>query len=144
MTALQRYLCKLLGCSSSIPAAGAQAFRFWVNPQSYMEGNKMRLTNEQQVVVTVAPKTAAGRDAPVDGDVVFASSDDSVATVTPGDDGKSATVTAVAPGIAQITARFDADLGEGTREIEASGALEVVDAEAATAEIVFGEPTLKP
>lgn len=98
-----------------------------------------RLTNEQKVRVTVSPKTGGGHAAKIDGAVKFTSSDESVATVEAIDD-TSATVTAVAPGVAQITASFDADLGDGVREITASGAVEVVEAEAATGEIVFGDP----
>ncbi len=101
-----------------------------------------RITNEQRVLVTVAPKTAAGNPAPIDGAVIFRSSDPAVAVVEPVDEG-SAFVIAVAPGVAQITAAFDADLGEGVRNVTASGALEVVAAEAVTGEIVFGEPELQ-
>lgn len=102
-----------------------------------------RITTEQTVSVTVAPKTAAGNPAPIDGAVEFASSDVTVAIVEQLD-AVSARVIPVAVGVVQITAVFDADLGEGVREVEASGALEVVAAEAVTAEIVFGTPVLIP
>lgn len=99
-----------------------------------------RLTNEQQVGITVAPKTATGKDAVIDGDVVFTSSDPAVATVT-STGPLAAMVVAVAPGVCQITAVFDADLDVGeVREVTATGAVEVVGAEAETAEIVFGAP----
>ena len=99
-----------------------------------------RLTNEQQVAITVAPKTATGKDAVIDGDVVFSSSDEAVATVT-STGPLSAMVVAVAPGVCQILAVFDADLDVGeVPEITATGAVEVVGAEAETAEIVFGTP----
>jgi len=100
-----------------------------------------RITNEQRVLVTVAPKTAAGNPASIDGAVIFRSSDADVAAVEPVDD-TSALVIAGIPGVAQITATFDADLGEGVRNVTASGALEVVAAEAVTGESVFGEPEL--
>lgn len=103
-----------------------------------------RITTDQQVVVSVAPKTAKGKPAKIDGSVTFTSSDTGVATVT-SIDALTATVVAVAEGVAQITASFDADLDEGeVRNVEMSGALEVVAAEATTAEITFGEPTDQP
>ncbi len=103
-----------------------------------------RITNEEQVKVSVAPKTASGRPAAIDGAVSFESSDVAVATVTP-IDSLSALVVAVGPGVAQIRATFDADLDEGeVRTIEMTGALEVVLAEAVVGEITFGAPELQP
>lgn len=98
-----------------------------------------RITTEQKVRVTVQPLTASGKPAKIDGSVKFTSSDEAVASVT-AENATSATVVAVAEGAAQIVATFDADLGEGVREITASGALEVVSPEAESAEIVFGTP----
>ncbi len=113
----------------------------WSLGQNYFEGINManRMTNEQKITASVSPKTAGGHDAPIDGVVTFTSSDESVVSIVVIDD-KSASLVAVGPGVAQITASFDADLGEGVRTIEASGAMEVVAAEATTGEITFGEP----
>lgn len=112
--------------------------------QSYVEGLMARITNEQQVPITVEAKTLAGRPAAIDGDVVFASSDPAVATVTPTGP-QSAMVMSVGLGVAQISAVFDADLDEGeVREIVLTGAIEVVAAEAETVELVFGTPELTP
>lgn len=102
-----------------------------------------RITNEQQVTVMVAPKTAAGRAATIDGAVEFASSDPAVATVE-STGPLSGLVKSVVPGVAQISATFDADLGDGVREVVMTGAIEVVAAEAVTAEITFGDPELIP
>lgn len=102
-----------------------------------------RITTEEQVTVTIAPKTAAGRDARIDGAVEWTSSDPNVATVQ-STGPLSAVVRSVGAGVAQILATFDADLGEGVRPVEMSGALEVVEAEAVRGEIVFGTPELKP
>jgi len=98
----------------------------------------MRINTEQKVKVSVAPKTAGGHDAPIDGAVQFTSDNESVARIEVIDD-TSAYVVAAGTGAALISASFDADLGEGNRSITATGALEVVAAEAETAEIVFGE-----
>jgi hypothetical protein len=125
-------------------AAKHFTFRWATGVQSYVEGLMARITNEQQIPVTVEPKTAAGRPAAIDGDVVFASSDEADATVT-STGSKSAMVRAVAPGVAQISASFDADLDVGeVREVMLTGAIEVVAAEAETGEIVFGTPELTP
>jgi len=102
-----------------------------------------RITIEQRVRVTVQPITAAGNPAPIDGSVAFTSSDPTVASVE-AIDANSAYVTAQDLGAAQIIAVFDADLGEGVRTIESTGAIEVVAAEAVGAEIVFGTPELIP
>ena len=113
--------------------------------QSYVEGtNTMaRITNEQSVNISVTPRTQGGNPAPIDGDVAFSSSDEAVAVILNAS-GRGCTVKAVGLGAAQITAIFDARLGEEVVNVTASGALEVVDAEATTAEIVFGEVFLTP
>jgi len=134
------WLCKIFKCRTTREDV---AFRFALPPQSYIEGTKTRLNTEQQVAVSVVAKTAAGHDAKIDGDVVFASSDTSVATVT-STGPNAATIVATGPGAAQITAEFDADLGAGKRSVLLSGAVEVVDAEADTGELVFASPTLQP
>jgi hypothetical protein len=105
-----------------------------------------RITNEQRIKLSVAPKTAAGRDAKIDGAVTFESSDSILVSIQPIDDLSAYAVANMATegGAVQITATFDADLGQGVRTVSASGALEVVRAEAETAEIVFGDPELAP
>lgn len=118
-------------------------FRWGFGKQTFVEGLMARITTEQRVTVVVNPLTAAGRPARIDGEVEFASSDTAVATVTKTGP-REAVVDSVGPGVAQISAVFDADLGEGVRPVEMTGALEVVEAEAVTAEITFGTPELKP
>jgi uncharacterized protein YjdB len=104
----------------------------------------MRLTTEQFSVIAIAIITALGRPAPIDGAPVWASSDETVAAVIPDPaDPTKATVTAVGPGVAQISVSVDADLGEGVRTITATGAIEVVLAEAQTLELQFGPPQLQ-
>lgn len=106
---------------------------------------KMRLINTQKVGVTAAPVTSAGAPATIQpGSAVWASSDPSVATVEQDPSNElSAVVKAVAgaKGATQIKITADADLGEGVRSIEASGAIEVVVPEAAGfAPLTFGAP----
>jgi hypothetical protein len=58
-----------------------------------------------------------GRPAKVDGAPVWASSDETVLTVTPSSDGMSAVVDTVAAGTARVTVSADADLGTGVASI---------------------------
>ena len=135
---LRKLLCCCL-CKRRHPKG---RLRFWTGPQSFIEGDNLvaRINTEQKVKVTVAPKTAGGHDAPIDGAVSFTSHNESVASIEVIDD-LSAFVVGVGVGAALITATFDADMDEGeNREITATGAIEVVAAEAETAEVVFGEP----
>ena len=118
-------------------------FRWHLSRHHFIEGNRMRLTNEQEVTFSIAAKTAAGNPAPLDGPASVTSSDEAVAVVVMNEDGVSGVVRAVGPGVAQIFATADADLGDGVRPLEFSGAIEVVQAEAEVAEFTFGEPTLK-
>jgi len=148
MRALKKFLCRLFGCHEEPEQDPSELFTFrWHfgnRNQSFVEGNMARITSEQQVSITVEPKTLAGNPAQIDGDVVFASSDEAVATVT-STGPLTAMVVAVGLGVAQISATFDADLDVGElREIVSTGAIEVVGAEAETAEIVFGTPELNP
>lgn len=118
-------------------------FRWLTGNQSYVEGFMARITNEEQVSVVVKPVTPGNHPAKIDGDVVFTSSDDTVATVvSTGQFG--AMVTAVGVGAAQITAVFDARLGDEVLNITLSGAVEVVDAEASNGTLEFGTPELQP
>lgn len=58
-----------------------------------------------------------GQPAPVDGTPVWASSDETVLTVTPSDDGMTAAVDTVGAGTARISVTADADLGAGVSVI---------------------------
>jgi hypothetical protein len=71
------------------------------------------MNTSQQVSATLAITNAAGAAAPVDGVPVWASSDETVVSLTVAADGMSAVAPAVAPGTARITVTADADLGAG-------------------------------
>ncbi len=103
-----------------------------------------RITTEQRVLLTVNPLTEGGNPAAIGGPVLFDSSAPDVVSIEQVDDRSAWAVATGATGAAQILASFDADLGEGVRTVELSGALEVVSAEAVTGEIVFGTPELIP
>ena len=115
-----------------------------LTPVITAETYTMRLTTEQFSLIAFVLATALGRPAASDGPPTWASSDETVATVIPDPaDPTKATVTAVGPGVAQISVSVDADLGEGVRTITATGAIEVVLAEAHTIELQFGPPQLQ-
>lgn len=109
------------------------------------EIKKMRLVNTQKVGVTAAPVTATGAPATVQpGSAVWESSDPSVATVEQDPSNELAAVVKAVPGASgatQIKITADADMGDGVRNIEASGAIEVVVPEAAGfAPLTFSSP----
>lgn len=101
----------------------------------------MILTDTQKVTCTIDPRNIKGNPAPVDGVPQWSSSNPAVATVTPSDDGLSATVTAVGVGVTQISCVADADLDAGeTREITGVLDVDVRPSEAVTLGIVAGTP----
>lgn len=102
-----------------------------------------RITIEQLIPLAIVPRTEAGNIAPIDGAVLFASSNPDVATIEVLSD-STCNVVSVAIGVTQISAQFDADLGAGVRSIILTGAVEVVAAEAIAGELAFGTAVLKP
>lgn len=82
-----------------------------------------------------------GFPATVDGDTVFASDNEAVAKVSTDADGKPQLEITGSPGqTCQITATADADLGAGTRQVIATGTVEVVAGEAVTGTLNIGDP----
>src|ERR1044072_5307984 len=67
--------------------------------------------------VTLSITNQAGNPASVDGVPSWASSDETILTVSAAADGMSAEVRTVAPGQARISVQADADLGSGTQTI---------------------------
>ena len=89
---------------------------------------------------------ADGDAAPVDGVPVWASSDETVLSVTPAADGMSADISTVAPGTARITVSADADMGSGVQTI--TGATEDINVTngnvASVMTLVLPTPVAKP
>lgn len=76
------------------------------------------LLTSQEFRPTVTFTTDSGQPARVDGTPVWASSDATIASVTPSADGMSAVVRPVAPGgPVRISVSADADLGAGVKPI---------------------------
>lgn len=105
------------------------------------------LTEEEQVVLKITPKTKKGNVAKVDGLPVWSSSSPDVLVVQPLPDdvtGFTAVAKAVGPvGVAQVQVKVDADLGEGVRELTALLDVQVVAAEAVSLEVVPGVPEVQ-
>jgi hypothetical protein len=102
---------------------------------------------DKQVEMQVTYVDAEGNAAEVDGEVIWASSDDDIATVkVSASDSTIVTVVPVgAVGQCQITATADADLGQGVRNLITVCDLEIVAGEAVAGSIQpLGEPVDKP
>lgn len=107
------------------------------------EAMSYKLPNDHVVVVKVAYQDAKGNIAAVDGEVIWETSNDSIAAVEP--DSKDSSMATVRPGLnigqVQISATADADLGEGVHELITILDVEIVAGEAVTGTIVpVGEP----
>ena len=101
------------------------------------------ITNEQKVMVTLAPTTAAGNPATLDGAPVWTvvSGD---ATLEVSEDGLSAyLVSGAADVTSQIEVSADADLGEGVVSLTDVIDLAVVAAQASALGLAFDTPILK-
>lgn len=102
------------------------------------------LTDVQKVALAIAPKSAAGNPATVDGVPAWSSSDETVVTLTVAADGMSAeAVTTGKLGTAQVNVTADADLGEGLKEITGVLDVEVKASEAVSLDINAGAPVDK-
>lgn len=101
------------------------------------------ITNEQKVLVTLQPTTAAGNPATVDGAPIWTVTEGD-ATVEPTDDGMSAYLVSGSADVnSKIQVVADADLGEGVQSITDTIDLAVVSAQASALGIVAGTPELK-
>ena len=101
------------------------------------------LTATQQLTASINPKDRKGNAAQV-ADVTWASSDETVATVVPSADGKSALVVAGAPGSGRITVNADADLGEGVSPLIGELAIDVTAGTATVIDVTAGAPEEQP
>lgn len=101
------------------------------------------ITNEEKVQVTLAPTTAAGNPASLDGLPTWeVTSGD--ATLEVAADGLSAFLVSGAPGVnSQIAVTADADLGAGIVTLSDVIDLAVVLASASALGLVVGTPVLK-
>jgi hypothetical protein len=101
------------------------------------------ITNEQKVEVTLAPSTAAGNPATLDGMPTWEVTEGD-ATLEVSTDGLSAFLVSGAAGVnSKVTVTADADLGEGIVSLTDTIDLAVVLASASTLGLIVGTPVLK-
>jgi len=104
------------------------------------------IRNDQQVGLQIGYVDGDGNPASVDGNVVWESSDDSIASINVvSPDGMTVTLVAESNGQCQIKATADADLGAGVRELITLLDVTVVSGEAVAGVITpQGEAGPKP
>ena len=130
------------GCCRRRVALGF-AFGLPTNKESKPMPAEITLTNEQKVSVTLAPKTATGKPAPLDGMPTW-SIISGESTIEVAGDGLSATIiSSDTPGDTQILIEADADLGEGVETISDVIAVKVVGAKAQSLGLTIGTPEPK-
>ncbi len=102
-----------------------------------------RFTTTQQQTVRAKFVDANGRPVEVDGIPVWTSSNETIATIVPAADGKSAVIRSGAPGTATINVTADANLGSDTTEISGTFDVEIVPDEAVAIDFEFDPPVDK-
>jgi hypothetical protein len=105
---------------------------------------EISITNEQQVKVTLAPVTATGKPAQLDGAPSWSKASGS-STFKVSSDGLSATlVSSDTPGESMFNVEADADLGDGVQTISDAIKLIVNGAQATSLGMTVGLPEAKP
>lgn len=90
--------------------------------------------------ISVVINDKKGNPASVDGTPEWSSSDDALVSLTPSEDGMSATVVSLGgTGTVQISVSADADLGEGVRTMTGSALIDVMAGEAFAFALMLGE-----
>ena len=101
----------------------------------------LQLKQGQSVDFALVALDFKGRPVVVDGVPVIAVSDAAVLDLFVNADGFSGKVTYLDGGSSQISAKVDADLGEGVRELVALADIECLAPEAVTVALNLGTPT---
>lgn len=102
------------------------------------------LTDVQKVALKIAPKSAAGNPAPVDGVPAWSTSDESVVSLVVAADGMNAEAVATGKvGVAQVNVSADADMGEGVKTITGVLDIEVKASEAVSLDVSADVPAAK-
>lgn len=139
------WLCRQLGCSKKTNGRGSFEFSIGLPrpKEKVIRIMELKITSEQEIDVTVNPKTDTGKAATVDGKPAWSViSGNSQVTVS--EDGKSAVLrSADDPGDTEILVKADSDLGEGVEEISDIIKLSVVGATAKNLGLTAGTPRAK-
>jgi hypothetical protein len=101
-----------------------------------------QITDSQQATATVVFKDKRNNPASIDGQPSWSVDNSELLAITPSADGMSCVFASVGPlGIATITVKADADLGDGMKPIVGSLEVEISAGDAAVIEITAGEPS---
>ncbi len=123
-----------------LPAAKI-VFNINLEGQLYEGVTQFTMTNSQQLTATIQPVDKKGQPAPVDGIPVWASSDETIVTVVPADDGLSAVVAAVGPlGSAKVSVTADADLSGAVTAIFGTLDVTITQGQAVGFKITTSDP----
>jgi len=102
------------------------------------------LTDEQKVILSIQPFTAAGNVAPVDGMPLWNVTDPNIIGLDIAADGLSCSaITTGVLGTCQVNVSVDADMGAGVINLTATLDIVVAPAQATTLGILAGVPVLK-
>ncbi len=124
-----------------IPGADHFVFTATVEGHTTEGATNVKLTDSQKATLSIQPKDKKGADAALDGAPVWASSDETIATVEADEGGLSATLTAVRPGSCTVTATADADITpDGVASINGSLTVNVTAGQAVQIDITAGAP----
>ena len=106
---------------------------------------ELSITNEQEIVVRLNPRTGAQKPSSLDGPAVW-TVNSGPAKITPATDGLSCKLTSddtdLSDTIVQVTA--DADLGAGVEKVADTILLHTTHANATSLGLTSDEPTIKP
>lgn len=140
---LRRQTVLLTGILDAVKPSIATKIIFTVELEGkILKGDHIKMTNSQQATASIKIVDKRGQPAPVDGIPVWASSDETIVTVTPAVDGMSAVVAAVGPlGTAKVSVTADADLGTGVSSIFGSLDVTITQGQAVGIEITLGDAT---
>ncbi len=137
---IEKKLDKVLKALAIEPPATKLSFIFFIEGTCLEDISNMEITDSQQFTVTLKPLNKRGGVAAVEpGSVVWAPP--SFVTLTPSEDGLSATILAAGIGSDVVSVSADADLGEGVVTISGSFPIEVIASQAISLGFVFGQPT---
>lgn len=101
----------------------------------------MKLKVTQSLPLSIKPVDAKGNAATVDGAPAWSVSDATLASINPADDGLSAVLVPLGPiGSFSVQVSADGDLGEGTKTIVGTLAVDLIGGDAVSVEIVAGAP----
>lgn len=142
---MEAKLDRILEASIEQPAQ-AILFDVVLEDGTILEGvTSFKMRNDQTQVAKIRPVGEGGKPAALDGVPVWASADETLATVAAAADGLSAVISPTGPsGTVRITASGDGDLGAGVRPIFGFSDVEVTPGNATGIEMSFEPPVDNP